>query len=200
MLRRLWITAFMMCIFLTCCGFAHLPNEINTASLYVVEDNKAPVYFIGDSRLYMMRLATGPAGVNWLAECGSGFEVLMNKVVPEIDGENLYGKTIIIEYGINDIILLMGTYGAIASYTQFFNTKAQEWIAKGAVVKFVQVMPTGTDSTNAEIDRFNAAVTAAIPPNIHVVNLKNALEYGFLDNVHYNDSTSVLLYNLMLTR
>ncbi len=146
----------------------------------------------------MMRLSTGGQAVNWLAECGSGYAVLVNQVAPLMDQENLFGKTILIEYGINDIIMNGGASAPIAQYAYFYNTKAQEWAAKGARVKVLLVMPSCNAELNSEIYRFNAAMMTRLPQNIQVVNVNGTVPFGYVDNVHFNDATSTALYYQLL--
>lgn len=159
--------------------------------------------FIGDSRTYLMRDAIGDDTANWLGYPGTKYDTLMSRAVPIVDNVNLNGKNIVILYGINDIT----AYGAqitFDNYNTFLTTKAQEWINKGATVYFVNLAGMKADqkggitaevaaAVNSQVAAFNNMM-GAFPSNIH----KIYINYGsdpFMDGLHYNTQTCVLVYN-----
>ena len=180
-------------------------NDFIQADSILINSNASRI-FVGDSRTYVMRNAVNDANASWIGFPGTRYDTFANIAAPIIDGMLLEGKQIIIMYGINDI----SAYGAKQSfenYNAFLNSKAQDWIKRGARVYFVSlvgmdynlgingafVRPEDVVYVNNEVASFNNLMNR-FPSNITKIRIsvgKNA----FYDGIHYTPDTCVSVYN-----
>lgn len=179
----------------------------------VVMDNNANLFLIGDSRTVMGAIDTGyDKRANWYATSGSRRNYLTSNIAPLIDAKVLTGKTIVIMYGINDI-LFDGVASAKSGYRSFLMTKGQEWAGKGATVYFalvpgvtskLDVLSPGFSSAkiNAEVNDFNTYMRSNLPANIKYLPIASPASYD--DGLHYTKEESARLYrniiNLLASR
>ena len=213
------------------CGFEQLPTVTPVApaptptaaqvltTLYgprysvgaVNVNNNANLYILGDSRTVMGALDTGyDVRANWYAASGTTLSYMIEKFVPIIDSDNLNGKTIVIMYGVNDV-MFMGPDYAKLNYRMFLLGKAQEWIQKGAKVYMASVpgvssqldfAAPGMSSSliNMNVCVFNDFVRANLPTGVGYlpVNLIHPLAYD--DGLHYTAEESMLLYENIINQ
>jgi len=183
-------------------GFKNVKNINSSEKGIVYEDNHADTYIVGDSRVYYMRNSLKDASdFNWLGICGSGYSQLTNEFSYILKGENLKGKTILVESGLNDILFYGGPQSAYSSYYKFYNSLAQKWIKRGATVKMIKILPIrpdggDNDEKSAIILQYNDILQANLPKNIGVVDI-NTVPLGFVDDLHFDDATSVKLYDVL---
>ncbi|MBQ7564080.1 MAG: hypothetical protein IJT16_08825 [Lachnospiraceae bacterium] len=164
------------------------------------------IYLVGDSRTVYGFMDTLDQRVNWLAACGSSYPYFNDYYVPILDRTNLKGKKIVILYGINDISYY-GKGPACLTWIGFYNSKAQEWIAKGAQVYACSVigfdydsLPEGRntkseiESKNKDVEDFNALLESMLPANVGFIKLHLSTETPMRDGVHYSRGEDVVLY------
>ena len=188
------------------CGF----SGVNTAGLLeVVEFNNSNVYLIGDSRTYLGHEETKDTRVNWLACSGTCYDYFNAVYVPMLDSMDLTGKKIVILYGVNDV-MGYGAELAAANWLNFYQTKAQEWILRGAEISVCSTLGIGPGITidfptldvtakNQEIERYNNLIKAGIPANIRfkTINVNDSRD-PFKDGIHYKPAVSRKLYTTLI--
>lgn len=205
MIRKLTTITLLISSFLILTGFNDCPNEGKEIEGAVYEDNNSNTYIVGDSRIYFMRKALADdeaSDFNWIAVCGSGYYHMRNEFASILRAEDLKGKTIIFESGLNDIIFGGGTDNAYLYYTDYYSTTAQEFIERGADVKMLRLLPILPDSDhniemNESVAYYNDALLNNIPDNIGIIDLCDE-PLGYVDELHFDDETSIRLYNLLL--
>ena len=180
-------------------------DDINSTPMETVNSGSLKIY-VGDSRTYIMRYYLGADGATWLGYPGTGITTLQGAASKVIDGLPLEGRKIVILYGINDVSAL-GGQAAFDAYNNFFSTKAQEWIKRGATVYFANIIGVNNDftisapfATQATIDNINAQTAVfnsclgSLPANIHRITLKVSGN-PFSDGIHYNAATCSSIYD-----
>lgn len=206
MKKRIGIALIIMMIGLMCSGYTRNAAGIPEACVL----NNSNVIIIGDSRMVLTHDAVGDAGCDWLATAGSSYNKL-EEYAKLIDTMDLKGKKIIISYGINDINISNPSLAGFYKYQNFMNTKAQEWIKKGASVYFTdipQITPairngkgcenTAVDLINEYVGQFNdLAATNGFPANIKHITL-NIDDKHFYDGIHYDDISCIYVFNQMM--
>lgn len=198
-IKKLVCVLIFLFAFFSLTGFKQLDN-INSMELGIVyEDNGADTYILGDSRVVYMRNSVQEAkDFNWIGVCGSGIERLTTDMKAVISNEDLKGKTIIVESGLNDILFNGGAPKTYLYYYQFYNTIAQDWIKRGAKVKMIKILPVMSDNENNRIIKcYNDVLQANIPNNIDVVDL-NQVTLSYIDELHFDNATSMKLYYLLI--
>lgn len=194
---------------------ANLPQGANVGPSQafgnVTLNLEAQRVYVGDSRTYIMHNFIGDDNASWIGYPGTKYDTFAGAATSAIDSMYLNGKKIIILYGINDIT----SYGAQQTfnlYNAFLNTKAQEWINKGASVYFVSLVGITNDlvtddkrvrndvvnSVNNSVAAFNNMM-AAFPANIHRIYI-SAGSNPFYDGIHYNEATSRSIYQQINSR
>ena len=207
MKKRISIAMLVIMTWLLCSGFTR--NAAGIPEAYVV--NNSNVIIVGDSRMVLVHDAVGDAGCDWLATAGSGYNKL-EEYSKLIDTMDLKGKKIIISYGINDINIGNPSIAGFYKYQNFMNTKAQEWIKKGASVYFTdipQITPairagkgcenTAVDLINEYVEQFNdLAITNGFPADIKHISLKIDDKH-FYDGIHYDEISCLYVFNKMMS-
>ena len=172
----------------------------------VRELHGSDIYLVGDSRTVYGFMDTLDTRVNWLAASGTSYPYFNEYYVPVLDKTNLRGKKIVILYGINDIAYF-GKGPACLTWVNFYNTKAQDWIARGAQVYACSVigfdydsLPEGRssqdviESRNKDVEDYNALLESMLPANIGYIKLHLSTEDPMRDGVHYSRGEDVVLY------
>lgn len=173
--------------------------------------NDGKIIFVGDSRtlgMYCVRTGqrdrtyintTDSWGDRWSIGSGEGYEWMTSKGVPRIDGEVDADSSVVIMLGINDCL----TPSMSDQYCSYINQKAAEWKARGAEIYYISVNPvrgvTTYGITNAAVDRWNAAMRAGLSENVSFIDTNSQLKgnISFYDDLHYNDVTSQVIYDLV---
>lgn len=199
-MKKLQVLTIIISAFFILTGFKNCPQGDEVPYGAVYEDNGANTYIVGDSRIYFMRESMENASdFNWIAVCGSGYYHLENQFKSILDAEDLNGKTIIIESGLNDIIFAGGADSAYVWYYSFYTTTAQDYIKRGATVKMLKLLPILPCSDhniemNDTVAFYNDALAERIPSNIEVIDLSD-ISLGYVDELHFDGDTSVNLYH-----
>lgn len=207
LILRIMLMGVILATELFLCGYTLNARGIPEA--YVV--NNSPTIIIGDSRMVNVHDAVGDAGCDWMATAGSDFNKL-TEYSKVIDAMDLKGKKIIISYGINDINTSNPSLNSFFKYQNFMDTKAQEWINKGATVYFTDIpgitnairnLPTcentAVDLINEYVRQFNSlTVSGGFPSNIRHINL-NIADNLYVDGIHYNEAACVYVFNRMMS-
>lgn len=179
------------------------PVENIYEPLLVDHTDKSNLILIGDSRTAQMYDAvTTKEAASWIAECGKGYHWFSEIAVPIVDCMDLQGKTIEIELGANDL----AAYGPeiVDNYIKFYQTKALEWVKKGAKVRVISLKPIAyhTKFSEGSIEEFNRRISESLPKELEYIDMNTFLkENGFqtIDGVHYDDTTYQKIYYVSLT-
>lgn len=169
----------------------------------------AGIIIVGDSRVYLMHQSVGDDVTNWFARSGTGINTLKSEMVPQIDKLALDGKKIVIMYGINDLFNY-GSDGLFNVYNDFFATKGQEWINRGAKVYYVDLIGVGKGAdpngierpsenirdVNALVERFNGLI-GAFPKNIGHIHIKVGIDL-FKDGIHFTPEEDKEIYRIII--
>ena len=187
---------------------------------YIDNTTRSQIIRVGDSRIAQMYDSVSEKDRNkssWICKGGADYNWLMSCAVPQLDAlPDLSGKVILIQLGINDIVYT-GTKPAIQNYTLFYNTKAKEWISRGAVVIYDQIWPVDTAVIINNIPKnllagdfkeednfltvFNSSMSQYIPAEIYKTSFLEACQGGLLtapvitDGVHYSSQSYQSIYN-----
>lgn len=173
----------------------------------VIEDNGADIYLVGDSRTVYAWADTRDQRANWMAACGTSYSHFADHYLPLLDGTDLNDRKIVILFGVNDI----GYYGkeaACANWIGFYNTKAQEWIKRGASVYACSVLGfnyraeyNGSGCSysdivrmNCNVDEYNALMESLLPSNIGYIRLGFSTAEPLRDGVHYSAEEDRRIY------
>lgn len=205
MKKRISLSLMILLIGLMCSGYSR--NSAGIPEALII--NNSPTIIIGDSRMVLVHDAVGDANCDWMATAGTNFDKLIeySKLIDQMDIAN---KKIIISYGINDINISNPSMSTFFKYQNFMNTKAQEWIKKGATVYFtdipqvttaIRTLPTcentAVDLINEYVNQFNnLASTSGFPSNIKHITLKID-DSHFYDGLHYDPAACVYVFNQM---
>lgn len=207
MKRKLYILPILILAWMSLCGFQNVNNKAE-----VRWDNGKKIYIVGDSRTYNARFDTRDRRVNWLAKAGSSYYYFENTFVPLLDQEELAGKTIVIMYGINDIMQEDAPH-AIYNWTLFFRDKAQEWIKRGATVKVCtvpgvdyklcnslagEIDEANVDLLNQNVATFNENLERYLPENIECIHVPHYEEDPYSDGIHYTKQESIKIYRALI--
>ncbi len=172
----------------------------------VIEEHGSDIYLVGDSRTLYGYMDTLDTRANWYAACGTSYPYFAQNYIPRLDKKNLRGKKIVILYGINDISYY-GKETACLSWISFYNTKAQEWIARGAEVYACSVLGYDYSSLtspgvtagrvlemNKNVEAYNKLIETMLPYNIRYIRLHYSTVSPLRDGVHYTPAEDRLLY------
>jgi len=179
---------------------------------YVDNTKTSNIIRIGDSRVAQMYEAISEeerAKSSWIASASSGYPWLMSTVVPMIDSMNIEGKIIVIQLGVNDI-MYSGSEYTKANYSAFYNTKAIEWMNRGAKVYYNEIWPIRKDqavntiiaSTQEDSDfiAYNDFIEKSLPAGISYMSYNEAKSIGkvipieTLDGVHFTKDVYQSIY------
>ena len=180
-----------------------LPIGGKAPARYVDHTDQTNIIRIGDSRIDQMYNSiseTERAKSSWISEPGAGFPWLMGSVVPTIDSlPSLENKVIIIQLGVNDIIFRGEKY-ARENYSNFNNTKAVEWMNRGAIVVYNEVWPIVRDKATSQkvaalpeedFTSYNTYIESKLGNNKNVLSLMYGIKNGLVgkptttDGLHY---------------
>lgn len=174
-------------------------------------DNNANLFILGDSRTVMGALDTGyDARANWFAASGTTLDYMLVHFAPILDAKDLNGKTIVIMYGVNDV-MFTGPDCAKMNYRMFLMTKAQEWIQKGAKVYMASVpgvtsqldfAAPGMSSAkiNMDVSSFNDFTRATLPTGVNYLPVSLIHPMAYDDGLHYTAEESMLLYENIINQ
>ena len=173
----------------------------------IIEDNGADIFLVGDSRTVYGYMDTLDERANWLAACGTSYPYFIEHYISIIDKADLKGKKIVILYGVNDISYY-GKENACLNWINFYNSKAQEWIRKGASVYACSVLGfnyrslanksictyTDISTMNKAVDSYNALIESMLPANIGYIKLHYTTDEPLRDGVHYSVKEDAYIY------
>ncbi len=155
----------------------------------------AGTLFIGDSRCVQMRALVGQS--SWICENSKGYEWLESKALGQADRIIGKGTRVVICLGVNDT-------ENCDKYAALINTKAAEWAQRGARTYFVSVNPVSENPyrTEEEVVYFNSRLPGLLSGvtwiDTHSTLVQNG--YNLVDGLHYNDSTNINIYNLIISQ
>ena len=162
-------------------------------------NNTSNIIFIGDSRTEdIERYVSSDA--TFICKVGEGYNWMVNSAFHEAD-EIVNGgtKKIIIWLGVNDL-------GNKTQYVEAVNTKAQEWVSKGATVYYAAVGPLDHDpsgyATNDGIEDFNKVIKDGLSSQVKYIDLYNKFKnegYTTVDGIHYNPETTQKIYDYLVS-
>lgn len=177
----------------------------------VSADNNANLYILGDSRTVMGALDTGyDARANWYAASGTTLDYMLVHFAPILDAKDLNGKTIVIMYGVNDVMFTGPDYAKM-NYRMFLMTKAQEWIQKGAKVYMASVPGVSSQldfaapgmssaKINMDVCSFNDFIRATLPTGVNYLPVSLVHPMAYDDGLHYTAEESMLLYENIINQ
>ncbi len=159
--------------------------------------NHASVIFVGDSRTVQMQAAVGENPYTWICKNGKGYKWFQDEAVTRIENNIGKGTKIVILLGVNDA-------NHYNDYLGLMNKKAPEWVNAGAIVYFSACNPVWENPyTSAEqVETFNAKMPAGLCGEVHWINSYDYLTtdgYRLVDGLHFDDGTSVKLYQYYLS-
>ncbi len=154
--------------------------------------NVAGVIFVGDSRFVQMQNSVGENSCTWIAESSKGYNWFNEKAIARIDNNVGNGSKILINLGVNDV-------GNLQKYISLVNTKANEWVGKGATVYYSSVNPVWENPyvTEEQVEYFNSQMQANLNENVHWIDSHsylNSVGYRLVDGLHYSTETYQTLY------
>ncbi len=189
--------------FLLSCGFKNIETEKE-----IRIDNGSNVYLIGDSRTYCGYLQTQDDRVNYLARSGSTYEYFHDNYLPFLKRHPLRNRTIVILYGINDI-MQDGLEVAAQNWLDFYINEAPLLMDNGATIVFCSVnhvdyklchaitgdIPKSSiDQLNKNIDIFNSFISENLPEGIIYKQIKNYTDTPYEDGLHYSFANGYYIY------
>ncbi|MBD5521735.1 MAG: SH3 domain-containing protein [Lachnospiraceae bacterium] len=154
--------------------------------------NVAGVIFVGDSRFVQMQNSVGENSCTWIAESAKGYKWFNENAIARIDNNVGSGSKILINLGVNDV-------GNLQKYISLVNTKANEWVGKGATVYYSSVNPVWENPyvTEEQVEYFNSQMQANLNENVHWIDSHsylNSVGYRLVDGLHYSTETYQTLY------
>lgn len=154
--------------------------------------NVAGVIFVGDSRFVQMKNSVGENSCTWIAESSKGYNWFNEKAIARIDNNVGSGSKILINLGVNDV-------GNLQKYISLVNSKANEWVGKGATVYYSSVNPVWENPyvTEEQVEYFNSQMQANLNENVHWIDSHgylNAVGYRLVDGLHFSTETYQTLY------
>ena len=172
---------------------AQVPSPEPEAQQPVTEvKNVAGVIFVGDSRFVQMQNSVGENSCTWIAESSKGYNWFNEKAIARIDNNVGNGSKILINLGVNDV-------GNLQKYISLVNSKANEWVGKGATVYYSSVNPVWENPyvTEEQVEYFNSQMQANLNENVHWIDSHsylNSVGYRLVDGLHYSTETYQTLY------
>ena len=179
---------------------------------YIDNTNTSQMIRVGDSRISQMYQAIGEeerAKSSWIASPGSGYPWFLSTAVPMIDAMDINGKTIVIQLGVNDILYRGSDYSR-NQYSLFYNTKAMEWVNRGAKVYFDEVWPIRKDQASSQVilgtpedsdfTAYNDYIRKSLPDGIACISYNEAKAAGqvvpieTVDGVHFTQMVYQCIY------
>lgn len=160
----------------------------------------AAIVFIGDSRFVQMEaevnVVTGGNPWAWATEGGRGYDWFVETGIHRADPVIGTGTKVIINLGVNDT-------KNVDKYIAYFNQKAAEWTMRGATVYYASVNPVWTNPyvTKEQVEAFNLKMQTNLAPYIHWIDSYHYIWNAgcrIVDGLHYDQATSLLLYNYYL--
>lgn len=154
--------------------------------------NVAGVIFVGDSRFVQMQNSVGENSCTWIAESAKGYNWFNEKAIARIDNNVGSGSKILINLGVNDV-------GNLQKYISLVNSKANEWVGKGATVYYSSVNPVWENPyvTEEQVEYFNSQMQTNLNENVHWIDSHsylNSVGYRLVDGLHYSTETYQTLY------
>lgn len=208
-MRKFFYSILLILTFFILTGFKNVDDgkEIRI-------DNKSNIYLVGDSRTYCGYLQTADDRVNWLACPGTKYDYFKSEYLPLLSRQSLRGKTIVILYGVNDL-MNDGIEETEKHWMHFFNHKAQNWIRYGANVKVCSVMGLdygvsekfkgiiyrdSIDAFNDNVAEYNKFLVDNLPDNIEYIQLEHHTTPAYEDGIHYTFSNGYYIYEGLIER
>ena len=173
-------------------------TETNDALTAGDSTEPANIIFLGDSRFREMANDVNGDGVLWECSASGTYSWLTDTAYPDVDSRVGEGTKILINIGVNDLIMSQ-------SYAQSINGKAQEWKEKGASVYYVSIGPVANESEilNQDISDFNTYMYQNLDKDtVPFIDAYNYLvENGFTttDNNVYDKTTNIALYEYLMS-
>ncbi len=153
------------------------------------------VIIIGDSRCVQMQAATGGGGCAWICQNSMGYKWMSETAIPQADPSVGKGTKVVICLGVNDP-------GNVRNYADLVNAKAAEWGARGAKVYYVSVNPVWENPhvTQEQVDVFNSTMPGLLQGVTWIDTQSWMIENGYriVDGLHYDDSTSINVFNVIM--
>ena len=173
----------------------------------IIDNGGSRVIFIGDSRTVLMysyvantwqnnSYSTG--GINqvgndlFVAQGSMGLSWMQNTAIPAVEKYFTRGVSIVILMGVNDL-------RNQDKYIEYLNSNVSKWTKNGAKVYFVTVNPCDGEyaSMNTGINNFNNNLKKNLSNKIGWINTHDNLQFKTLDGLHYNEETSIKIYNFI---
>ncbi len=134
---------------------------------------------------------------SWICENSKGYEWMVSKALGQADRIIGKGTRVVICLGVNDT-------ENCEKYATTINQKAAEWAARGAKTYFVSVNPVSENPyrTEEEVEYFNLRMPGLLSGvtwiDTHSTLVNNG--YTLVDGLHYNDSTNINIYNMIISQ
>ena len=159
----------------------------STSTARTDNSSTSQIVFIGDSRTNALKDVNTNSSNVFICKDSEGYDWMMSTGFPEADSYAKQGTSFVILMGVNDLYKK-------ADYVTAINSKAQEWISKGAKVFYASVGPVVDDpyATNAEIEDFNNTLKNGLISDITFIDLYAELTangYQTVDGTHYTTET-----------
>ena len=180
-------------------------NSSSSNTKPIVNNGGKRVIFIGDSRTVQMysyvantwknnSYSTG--GINqvgndlFVAQGSMGLSWMQNTGIPAAKQYFKSGVAIVILMGVNDL-------RNQDNYISYLNSNVSSWTSSGAKVYFVSVNPCDGDYAhmNSRISTFNSNLKKGLSNKIGWINTHDNLTFKTVDGLHYNQDTSIKIYN-----
>ena len=205
---KLCILCLILVIGLSGCSFGSLfknpdtKNPNGQTNVQNPDDEDQAKYkdyvFVGDSRFVGMKGAVkSKAGndIEFVAKVGEGLSWL-KKQAPDLYQKT--GKTIIFNFGVNDL------HNA-SKYVDFYNSMPEEFMKKNTLV-FMTVNPVdeakeaehGYKIKNKDIEKFNNKMKSGLDKQyFHIIDTNTYIQlkdFKTTDGLHYNNDTYKLIF------
>ena len=155
----------------------------------------AGVIMVGDSRCVQMQAAVGGGGCSWVCENSKEYTWFVETGIPRLDPYVGNGTKVVINMGVNDP-------EHYRQYAETINAKAAEWAGRGAKTYLVSVNPVWENpyTTQEQVDTFNANVPGMLSGVTWIDTASWLNENGckILDGLHYDDTTYINIFNLIM--
>lgn len=161
------------------------------------DQNAAGIILVGDSRFVQMQNSVGENSCTWIAETGKGYKWFSENAVAQIDSCVGKDSKILINLGVNDL-------GNSQKYLTLVNSKAEEWVDKGAQVYYASVNPVRENPyvTEEQVENFNSQMQDGLSADVTWIDSHSylcSIEYQSPDGLHYNKETSRNLYDYYMS-
>ena len=176
----------------------------------IIDNGGSRVIFIGDSRTVLMysyvantwennSYSTG--GINqvgndlFVAQGSMGLSWMQSTAIPAVEKYFTRGVSIVILMGVNDL-------RNQDKYIEYLNSNVSKWTKNGARVYFVTVNPCDGEyaSMNTGINNFNDNLKKNLSNKVGWINTHDNLQFKTLDGLHYNEETSIKIYNFIKSK